>query len=125
MKFSRVKAAIEGREDFDKSIYGQLIFHHLLTPETKHGTHYFATISRDYRLDDDALSRAIVDVDREIRMQDVVAAGQIEERLLRYPIRQPELLARADLAADKVRRRIQTALDRETGETGAAPMPGA
>jgi vanillate O-demethylase monooxygenase subunit len=104
---------IEGRNDVDRSVFGEVRYHHVLTPETAHSTYYFATVSRNYRLDDDAYSAAMGQLDHDVRMQDVVAAGEIESRLQRFPVHGPELLARSDAASMRVRKRIQEQLDVE------------
>lgn len=101
---------IESVTSIDRSVFGLLNFHHIVTPETRHSTHYFSSFSRNYRLDDDDFSATMKHFDREVRGQDVVAAGEIEERLLKYPPQSAELLARADKAAAIVRRKIQAQL---------------
>ncbi len=101
---------IEGVATIDRAVFGLLNFHHIVTPETRHSTHYFSAFSRNYRLDDDDFSTTMKQLDRDVRAQDVVAVGQIEERLQKYPPQSTELLARADKAAVMVRRKIQAQL---------------
>jgi phenylpropionate dioxygenase-like ring-hydroxylating dioxygenase large terminal subunit len=104
---------IEGQSDVDRSTYGTVNFHHILTPETAHSTHYFSTLSRNFRLEDHDFSAAILAIDQEVRRQDVVAVGEIEERLQRFPPREKELLSKSDAAAARVRRMIQAQLRAE------------
>ncbi|MDR7154359.1 hypothetical protein J2W40_001171 [Sphingobium xenophagum] len=104
---------IDGKDSVDPAIFGEVRFYHALTPETASSTHYFSSFSRNYRLRDDDFSAALKQMDRNVRMQDVVAAGEIEERLHRFPAQGPELLAKSDVAAMRVRRIIQAKLDAE------------
>lgn len=109
--------SIEGKDGVDPTVYGEVRFHHGLTPETAGSTHYFSSFSRNYRLEDDAFSAALKPFDRDVRMQDVVAAGEIENGLRRYPAQGPELLAKSDVAAMRIRRIIQAKLDAEAAAT--------
>ena len=111
--FSGFITDIDSKASVDPAIYGNYYFHHILTPETAHSTHYFSTTSRNYRLDDDELSRTMVGLDRTVRMQDVVAVGLVERNLSSLPTKPSELLCRADSAAAYIRRRMQAALDAE------------
>jgi phenylpropionate dioxygenase-like ring-hydroxylating dioxygenase large terminal subunit len=104
---------IEGRDSVDRSVFGEVRFHHILTPETAQRTHYFSTMSRNYRLDDNGYSIAMGKLDYDVRMQDVVAVGEIEGNLQRFSMHGPELLARSDAASMRVRKRMQEMLDAE------------
>jgi hypothetical protein len=47
--------------DSDAPLLGHQNFIHGLTPETEHSTHYWILMSRDFRVDDEALSAALAE----------------------------------------------------------------
>ncbi|EQB02845.1 hypothetical protein L288_15545 [Sphingobium quisquiliarum P25] len=107
-----VTVSIEGYDTVPEGL-GRLFFHHVITPETEHSTHYFGTTSREFRLDDPALDEMLREADLDVRTQDVEAIDAIEARLEKAAARERELLVRSDTAAVKVRGIIQAMLDRE------------
>jgi phenylpropionate dioxygenase-like ring-hydroxylating dioxygenase large terminal subunit len=124
LTFSGFITEIEGHRSVDPVVYGTCYFHHVLTPKTAHDTHYFSAISRNYRQNDEEFSATMVALNHEVGMQDVAAVGEIEQRLVRYPPKKPELLARADAAAIRVRRRIQADLDAEAARNAKSVAAG-
>lgn len=107
-----ITVSIEGRNDVPEHL-GRLFFHHVITPETEHSTHYFGTITREFRLDDPPLDEALREQDIGVRMQDVDAIDAVEPRLEEAAARVRELLVRSDTAAVKVRGILQKMLDLE------------
>ena len=108
-----ITRSIEGIETIDRTIYGHLHFHHAVTPETAHSCHYFGTSSRTHRLDDKAFDEAFLPFDTAVRQQDVDAAEAIEAHMLQFGEPTVELLVKSDVAAGRLRRRIQRAIDAE------------
>lgn len=107
--------SINGRDDFDRSVYGKFYFHHFLTPATRHSVHYFSGFSRNYRHSDAALNETMLGLDLAVRRQDVDAVEIVEQNLAHPERLVPELLSRSDVPAIKVRRHIQELLKREEG----------
>lgn len=114
-----ITRAIEGIETIDRTIYGHLHFHHAVTPETAHSCHYFGTSSRTHRLDDKAFDEAFLPFDIAVRQQDVDAAEAIEAHMLQFGEPSVELLVKSDVAAGRLRRRVQRAIDAELNAHGA------
>jgi len=86
---------------------------HGLTPETENSTHYFGFATRNFRLEDAAVSQFWLDSDNEIRQQDVDATDAVEKRLEFGAKLQKELLVVADRPATKARKRIEAMLAEE------------
>jgi hypothetical protein len=104
---------IEGVGPADARIFGELWFHHVLTPETRFSTHYFGTQSRSHRHDDPGFSQALFHADTEIRFQDIEAIEAIEKNLQQFGAPATELMSRSDTAAVRLRRKLQQAIDAE------------
>ncbi len=113
---SHITHAIDSLPTVDKTVYGDVYFHHAVTPATEHSCHYFGTSSRTHRLDDRAFDEAFYPFDAAVRQQDIVAAEAIEARMIQFGEPRTELMAKADIAAARIRRRIQRAIDAETAE---------
>ena len=90
----------------------KLNFVHIVTPESATSTHYFGVVSRDYRLDDDALSATLVAQTDSVRSEDVTSLAQIEKVAAGKDARR-EISTKADEGALKVRRRLRTLIDAE------------
>jgi phenylpropionate dioxygenase-like ring-hydroxylating dioxygenase large terminal subunit len=105
--------SIDGMPSVDKTVYGDLIFHHAVTPETSHSCHYFGTTSRTHKIHDLEFDEMLRSADQAVRAQDVEAAEAIEARMLQFGEPKLELMVKSDLAAGVVRRRIQRAIDAE------------
>jgi vanillate O-demethylase monooxygenase subunit len=123
---SPVTIAIEGYDAVPDGI-GLVYFLHGITPETATTTHYFGLSTRNFRLTDNGLSQALLEIDILTREQDVVAINLVERRLQDAVARQQELLVKSDTAAVRVRGIIQGMLDKEnlsnlSGEQGCGSI---
>ncbi|MES2259489.1 MAG: aromatic ring-hydroxylating dioxygenase subunit alpha [Pseudomonadota bacterium] len=85
---------------------GRLNFVHGLTPETAHTTHYFPAVSRDFRLDDEALTQALLAQERAVLAEDVAGLELVEKVVQRSGDTRRELSVLADAGALRVRRRL-------------------
>lgn len=85
---------------------GKLNFVHGVTPETLHTTHYFPAVSRNFRLDDEGLSQALLKQERAVLSEDLVALEQVEQAVQRQGNTRRELSVLADAGALRVRRRL-------------------
>ena len=90
----------------------KLNFVHIVTPESATSTHYFGVVSRDYRLDDEALSATLVAQTDCVRSEDVAWLAQIEKVANGKDARR-EISTKADEGALKVRRRFRALIDAE------------
>lgn len=109
---------IEGVENIDKTVYGDVHYHHAITPETRNTCHYFGMSSRTHRLDDVEFDAMFGPFDTAVRDQDVVAAEAIETNFQQFGEPQVELMVKSDTASGKVRRLMQRLVDAE--RNGAA-----
>lgn len=105
--------SIDGLSSVDKKIYGDVVFHHAITPETRSSCHYFGTSSRTHRHADADFEEALRPLDVDVRQQDVDAVEAIEARMIQFGEPATELLVKSDRAAGMLRRRIQRAIDSE------------
>jgi vanillate O-demethylase monooxygenase subunit len=106
----------------DPNVFGEVWFHHVVTPATRTSAHYFGTQSRNHRLDDAAFSQLLHDVDTRIRAEDIEAIEAIEQRIDQYGEPPVELLTKSDVAADRLRRRLQRAIDTEREDASRASL---
>ena len=90
----------------------KLNFVHIVTPESATSTHYFGVVTRDYRLDDDALSATLIAQTDNVRNEDVAWLAQIEKIAAEKDARR-EISTKADEGAIKVRRRLRLLIDAE------------
>ena len=104
---------IEGSEAVDKTVYGDVHYHHAITPETGNSCHYFGMSSRTHRLDDFEFDAMFTPFDTEIRDQDVVAAEAIEAAFRQFGEPRVELMVKSDTASGMVRRLMQRLIDLE------------
>lgn len=107
-----ITSAIDGLDRVPDDI-GKLWILHGITPATDRTTHYFGLMTRDFRRDDRELDDILLKTTTGVRRQDVDAIEAVEARLEMSASRQPELLARADVPATKVRRMIHAMLEKE------------
>lgn len=101
----------------DPAVFGELWFHHVLTPETATTTHYFGTQTRNFRLHDPDISQFLKQADTFVRSEDIAAMEAIEAQLETFGAPAAELMVRADIGAGKLRRRFQRLIDKEHGPT--------
>lgn len=104
---------IEGIEAIDKTIYGDVHYHHAITPETRNSCHYFGMSSRTHRLDDLEFDAMFSPFDVAVRDQDVVAAEAIEANFQQFGEPTVELMVKSDTASGMVRRHMQRLIDAE------------
>ncbi|GGB94610.1 (2Fe-2S)-binding protein [Novosphingobium endophyticum] len=109
---SQTIRSIDGKP-VDPRVYGEVWFHHVVTPETKTSFHYFGTQTRNFRLDADALGEGLRHADTRVRAEDIEAVEAIERQLVQFGPPPVELAVRSDTAAGKLRRLMQRALDAE------------
>lgn len=113
MNTSQTLRQIDGIGKPDPNIFGEVWFHHILTPETKYSTHYFGTQTRSIRLDDDAFGEMMRTIDTRVRGEDVEAMEAIERQIQQFGEPDIELMTKSDAAAGRLRRRMQRMIDAE------------
>ncbi len=87
--------------------WGEVHFIHGITPETATTTRVYSIVSRNFRLDDDALSAALCAQNKAVLAQDQEIAGQIESGLAEADTAS-ERSFRTDHGAIEARRIIQS-----------------
>jgi len=107
-----VTHAVEGMA-FVPSEIGTLWILHGITPEADRSTHYFGMMVRDFRLEDSDLDETMRAATSGVRQQDVVAIEAVEARVDQASRYQRELLAKSDVPAMRVRKKIAAMLDAE------------
>lgn len=112
---------IEGVGEPDPEIFGELWFHHAITPETPHSCHYFGTQSRTIRRDDPDMGGILKQIDTAVRAEDIQAMEEIERHLVQFGEPVVELMTRSDAPAGRLRRRFQRMLDQEAAEAREMP----
>ena len=70
-----------GPDEKPDKLIAQLNFVHGLTPETDHSTHYFGVVTRNYDIDDDELSRILINQTDSVRAEDVEFLEELEEAI--------------------------------------------
>ncbi|MEY2928265.1 MAG: hypothetical protein RL367_2742 [Pseudomonadota bacterium] len=100
--------------------WGDIHFIHGITPETATTTHLYSLVSRNFRLDDDALSAALCSQNKAVIAQDQEIAGLIEAGL-REANTASELSFRTDHGAIEARRLIQALIDNENASITVRP----
>lgn len=109
-----ITQSIDSIPNVDKRIYGDVIFHHAVTPGTPNTCHYFGTSSRTHRLSDKAFDDLFYPFDEAVRRQDIEAAEAIEAKMVQFGEPSVELMVKSDAAAGRIRRKMQRAIDEET-----------
>ena len=92
--------------------WGQLHFVHGITPETATTTNIYSLVTRNFRIDDEALSAAMCGQNKAVLAQDCEIAGLIEARLGEADTAS-ELSFRSDHGGIEARRLIQSLIDAE------------
>jgi vanillate O-demethylase monooxygenase subunit len=100
--------------------WGDIHFIHGITPETPTTTHLYSIVSRNFRLDDDALSGALCAQNKAVITQDQAIAGLIEAGLSDADTAS-ELSFRTDHGAIEARRLIQALIDTEYESIAVGP----
>ncbi|MFK7978216.1 MAG: Rieske 2Fe-2S domain-containing protein [Halioglobus sp.] len=104
-------------DDKKPKCLGWMSILHAITPETETTTHYFGFSTRNFRQGNEALDISQLEMELEVRQQDVDAIGAVEARLDVAAEFQKELSARADRPAFEARKRIDAMLAEENGTT--------
>ena len=112
----RVEAAPAGSVD-DPDLVHHVVLNHL-TPETERTTHYFWSLSRRMRLDDEAVSKAVFEMNSFAFEEDAVVLQRQQQMIERGRPGVPLTNLEADKALSAVRRIVRRKL---AEETGAAP----
>ncbi len=90
-------------------------FVHAVTPETAHSTHYFLATARNFRLDDDELSRGLSESMHRVAREDVDALEKIEPLVDQFANTKKELSCLGDAGAIRVRRKTQISSEQAKG----------
>jgi phenylpropionate dioxygenase-like ring-hydroxylating dioxygenase large terminal subunit len=97
---------------------------HLLTPERANSTHYFFTVSRNYRSEDTALTAAIAAGNVATFKEDQLVLELQQKALLeRGDDRVPNMVIGLDGAAIQGRRLLERAIQRERSDPQSAVLP--
>ena len=86
---------------------------HLLTPETETTTHYFWSVARNRRLDDEALTQAICRAIAQTFDEDAVVLATQQRQLQRYGGPVPRVAMKVDEAPIRARRVLEALIRRE------------
>lgn len=89
---------------------------HLLTPETEKSTHYFWSVARNRRLDDEALTRQIADAIVHTFDEDSVVLGIQQKQLDKYGGNVPRTAMKVDEAPIRSRRLLDALIKREADD---------
>lgn len=104
---------------------GNVMNLHIMTPESQQSTHYFYASTRDFAMDDIELNRAFAAArDRIFSTEDKPMIDAQQNRMgdTDFWELKPVLL-RIDEGAIRVRRRLDTMIDREHAESSFTPIP--
>lgn len=96
---------------------------HMLTPETEATTHYFWSLARNYRIDDQALTQTIQDALKATFDEDKEVIEEQQRQLFARGGKVPGVAIRLDEAAMRARRLLDTALRREQEQPDACLEP--
>lgn len=89
---------------------------HLLTPETETSTHYFWSVARNQRLDDEALTEAIRKAIAQTFDEDAVVLAMQQESISKYGGSVPMVAMKVDEAPVRTRRQLESLIRRENDE---------
>jgi vanillate O-demethylase monooxygenase subunit len=92
-------------------------FLHAMTPETATSTHYFSGISRNFALDNDALSAQLLAQNRAVIAEDVAALGILETRIQANVCPLKEVSVLGDVGALRVRKALAEQIAAESSRT--------
>lgn len=96
---------------------------HLLTPETQTSTHYFWSLTRNYRLGDAPLTQAITTALTATFDEDKQVLEQQQKQLVAYQSKVPRVAIKLDEAPIRARRLLDEWLTRESESGGASRVP--
>lgn len=96
---------------------------HLLTPETESTTHYFWSVARNRRLDDQALTEAVSKAIAQTFDEDAVVLKLQQQQLSRYGGTVPRIAMKVDEAPVRTRRVRDALIKRETEDPSFVYRP--
>lgn len=96
---------------------------HLLTPETEKSTHYFWSVARNRRLDDDALTQSICKAIAQTFDEDAVVLKIQQQQLERLGGAVPRVAMKVDEAPIRARRTLETLIRKEQEDPGFVYRP--
>lgn len=89
---------------------------HLLTPETDKSTHYFWSVARNKKLDDEALTQAVCQAIERTFDEDAVILKIQQSQIDRHGGAIPRVAMKVDEAPIRARRMLQALLDKEAAD---------
>lgn len=96
---------------------------HLLTPETRRSTHYFWSVARNRRLDDDALTQAVCRAITQTFDEDAVVLKTQQAQMEKYDRPVPGVAMKVDEAPIRARRLLEALVRREAEDPGFTYRP--
>ena len=108
----RTGGAIYSSED--RSELGRINFIHGITPETETSVHYWVMTTRNFQVDNGAISHALLAMGDRIQPQDIDVIESIETMLQSMPDSPREVSGLVDVGALKVRRMLRSQIRSET-----------
>ncbi len=92
---------------------GQIKVFHAITPATSHTAHYFHAMSRNFKRNDEAYGRALIEGVLPTLDEDMFATGEIEKMLGRFERIPQEILLRSDSTCVNGRRLFEAMIRRD------------
>lgn len=89
---------------------------HLLTPETEHTTHYFWSVARNQRLDDENLTEAVCKAIEQTFDEDAVVLALQQKQVKEYGGAVPRVAFKVDEAPIRARRVLDMLIQRDEKE---------
>lgn len=96
---------------------------HLLTPETESSTHYFWSVARNRRLDDESLTQSVAKAIAQTFDEDMVVLGIQQKQLEKYGGAVPKVAMRVDEAPIRARRLLEALIKRENDDANFVYRP--
>ena len=96
---------------------------HLLTPETRRSTHYFWSVARNRRLDDEALTQAVCRAITQTFDEDAVVLRTQQAQMEKYDRPIPGVAMKVDEAPIRARRLLEALVRREAEDPGFTYRP--
>ena len=96
---------------------------HMLTPETENTTHYFWSVARNRRLDDEALTESVRQAIVHTFDEDAVVLSLQQKQVQEYGGPVPRVALKVDEAPIRARRMLDALIKREEQEPGFIYQP--
>lgn len=96
---------------------------HLLTPETDSSTHYFWSVARNKRLDDEALTRSVCQAIAQTFDEDAVVLKIQQEQVTKHGGAVPRVALKVDEAPIRTRRQLAALIKREAEDSSFVYRP--